>query len=61
MAKRLTIHAAESPRETWLEVDGEIVEGIEAVQFVLVDGEPHTATLIFEPGSGVEVAEEWGD
>ena len=32
MAKKLTVHFADSPRESWLEVDGEKIEGIESVQ-----------------------------
>jgi hypothetical protein len=31
MPKELTIHMADTPRSSWLEVDGEMVEGIEAV------------------------------
>lgn len=31
MAKRLTVHMKDSPRESWIEVDGERVEEIESV------------------------------
>lgn len=31
MTKHLTVHLKDSPRQTWLEFDGEPVEGIESV------------------------------
>jgi hypothetical protein len=61
MAKKLTVHAADKPRDSWLEVDGERVEGVESVQVTSqersIDGSAAVA-LILRPANVVWEREE---
>lgn len=46
MAKKLTVHAADRPRDSWLEVDGERVEGVESVQVTAQERSPDGAAVL---------------
>lgn len=53
----LTIHLADTPRGSFLSVDGERVAGIAAVEFTIIDDEPYGAVLTFEK-NGADVRDE---
>lgn len=61
VAKRLTVHAADRPRDSWLEIDGERVEGVESVQVTTqersIDGAA-VVTLVLQPANVVWEREE---
>ncbi|MFP5372561.1 MAG: hypothetical protein ACLGI3_17690 [Actinomycetes bacterium] len=42
---RITVHVDDTPRRSWLEIDGQRVEGVEAVPLTTLDGEPVSCTL----------------
>ncbi len=59
--RKLIVHAADRPRDSWLEIDGERVEGVESVQVTTqersIDGAA-VVTLVLCPANVVWEREE---